>query len=307
MRVAVFGGTGFVGTYLTTKLIEHNYKLSLLVRSEHLEKDSRSSDIKTTNGSINSVSAINRTLGNCDYVIYNIGILEEVPKLGITFQSIQFDGLKAVVDQSVKLGVKKFILMSANGAKSVGTNYQVTKYNAEEYLKNSGLVYTILRPSVIFGDPQGKMEFITQLYQELITPPLPAVNFFKGFLPIQGSVKMSPVHIDDVVEVFCLALKLNHTNNKTYNLGGPEILSWYEILKCVAATTKKNKIFIPVPIVIMKLLARLFQWLPFFPVTFEQLQMLEENNIADKDELIKLIKRESRALTQDSIDYLVKI
>jgi NADH dehydrogenase len=307
MRVALFGGTGFVGSYLTTKLIEHKYKLSLLVRSEHLEKDSRSSDIKTTNGSINSVSAVNRTLGNCDYVIYNIGILEEVPKLGITFQSIQFDGLKAVVDQSVKLGVKKFILMSANGAKSVGTNYQVTKYNAEEYLKNSGLVYTILRPSVIFGDPQGKMEFITQLYQELITPPLPAVNFFKGFLPIQGSVKMSPVHIDDVVEVFCLALKLNHTNDKTYNLGGPEILSWYEILKCVAATTKKNKIFIPVPIVIMKLLARLFQWLPFFPVTFEQLQMLEENNIADKDELIKLIKRESRALTQDSIDYLVKI
>ena len=307
MRVALFGGTGFVGSYLTTKLIEHKYKLSLLVRSEHLEKDSRSSDIKTTNGSINSVSAVNRTLGNCDYVIYNIGILEEVPKLGITFQSIQFDGLKAVVDQSVKLGVKKFILMSANGAKSVGTNYQVTKYNAEEYLKNSGLIYTILRPSVIFGDPQGKMEFITQLYQELITPPLPAVNFFKGFLPIQGSVKMSPVHIDDVVEVFCLALKLNHTNNKTYNLGGPEILSWYEILKCIAATTKKNKIFIPVPIVIMKLLARLFQWLPFFPVTFEQLQMLEENNIADKDELIKLIKRESRALTQDSIDYLVKI
>ena len=84
-------------------------------------------------------------------------------------------------------------------------------------------------------------------------------------------------------------------------------MSWYEILKCIAATTKKNKIFIPVPIVIMKLLARLFQWLPFFPVTFEQLQMLEENNIADKDELIKLIKRESRALTQDSIDYLVKI
>lgn len=307
MRVALFGGTGFVGSNLTTKLIEHKYKLSLLVRSEHLEKDSRSPDIKTTNGSINSVSAINHTLGNCDYVIYNIGILEEVPKLGITFQSIQFDGLKAVVDQSVKLGVKKFILMSANGAKSVGTNYQVTKYNAEEYLKNSGLVYTILRPSVIFGDPQGKMEFITQLYQELITPSLPAVNFFKGFLPIQGSVKMSPVHIDDVVEVFCLALKLNHTNNKTYNLGGPEILSWYEILKCIAATTKKNKIFIPVPIVIMKLLARLFQWLPFFPVTFEQLQMLEENNIADKDELIKLIKRESRALTQDSIDYLVKI
>tara|TARA_B100001142_G_scaffold317546_1_gene358618 strand:+ start:2653 stop:3576 length:924 start_codon:yes stop_codon:yes gene_type:complete len=307
MRVAVFGGTGFVGTYLTTKLIEHNYKLSLLVRSEHLEKDRRSSDLKTTNGSINSVSAINHTLGNCDYVIYNIGILEEVPKLGITFQSIQFDGLKAVVDQSLKLGVKKFILMSANGAKSVGTNYQVTKYNAEEYLKNSGLIYTILRPSVIFGDPQGKMEFITQLYQELIIPPLPAANFFKGFLPIQGSVKMSPVHIDDVVEVFCLALKLNHTNNKTYNLGGPQILSWYEILKCIAATTKKNKIFIPVPIVIMKLLARLFQWLPFFPVTFEQLQMLEENNIADKDELIKLIKRESRALTQDSIDYLVKI
>tara|TARA_B110000003_G_scaffold45326_1_gene43097 strand:+ start:3395 stop:4318 length:924 start_codon:yes stop_codon:yes gene_type:complete len=307
MHIALFGGTGFVGSHLSTKLIEHNYKLSLLIRSDKKVRDVSSSIHRIINGSINSMSAIKSNIKNCDVVIYSIGILEETPKLGITFQALQFDGLKAVVDESIKAGVKKFILMSANGVKSDGTNYQASKYHAEEYLKNSDLIYTILRPSVIFGNPHGKMEFITQLYQEVIRPPIPAINFFNGFFPLKGSVKMSPVHIDDVVEVLYLSLNLNHTDNKTYCLGGPQILSWYEILKCIIATTKRNKIFIPVPIVMMKILAKLFQWMPFFPVTFEQLQMLEEENIADKDELIKLIKRESTALTEDSIDYLVKI
>ena len=191
MHVALFGGTGFVGSHLSTKLIEHNYKLSLLIRSDKRVRDVSSSIHRIINGSINSMSAIKSNIKNCDVVIYSIGILEETPKLGITFQALQFDGLKAVVDESIKAGVKKFILMSANGVKSDGTNYQASKYHAEEYLKNSDLLYTILRPSVIFGNPHGKMEFITQLYQEVIRPPIPAINFFNGFFPLKGSVKMN--------------------------------------------------------------------------------------------------------------------
>ena len=159
MRVAIFGGTGFVGSYLTKLLLKEKFEISLLVRSVNNENENNISRKKTriTVGSVKSLNAIKETINDCDYVIYNIGILRELPKQGITYRALQLEGLRAVVDESVRVGIKKFILMSANGIHKNGTSYQATKYLAEEYLKESKLKYTIFRPSVIFGDPQGKM------------------------------------------------------------------------------------------------------------------------------------------------------
>ena len=93
--------------------------------------------------------------------------------------------------------------MSANGVKADGTPYQVTKYEAEEYLKASGLDWTIFRPSVIFGDPGERMEFATQLASDIIRPPLPAPLFFDGVSPLNaGQFRLSPVHVEDVAQAF---------------------------------------------------------------------------------------------------------
>ena len=90
--------------------------------------------------------------------------------------------------------------MSANGVKQPGTRYQETKYQAELAAFDSGLDVTVFRPSVIFGNPRGKMEFATQLYQEMVRPPLPAVAFHTGWSPAKGQVLMSPVHVSDVAD-----------------------------------------------------------------------------------------------------------
>ncbi|MFQ3333510.1 MAG: nucleoside-diphosphate-sugar epimerase [Woeseiaceae bacterium] len=306
MRVAIFGGTGFVGSYLVKLLLEEKYEISLLTRSENKDKIISSNDCKTIVGSIQSKSAIKETILDCDCVIYNIGILKEYPKQGITFQALQLDGLKAAVDESKRVGIKKFILMSANGVDAKITPYQKTKYDAEEYLKKSELRYSIFRPSIIFGDPSKKMEFVTQLYKDMVQPPIPAINFYNGSSPIEGSIKMSPVHVEDVAIAFYQATIKESTDYKTIVLGGPETLSWYEILNRIMLVTSKKKIIFPMPIKLMKIAASLFQWISLFPVTLDQLKMLEEENIANSSDLCELIEKPLTLCDTNNLSYLLK-
>ena len=102
---------------------------------------------------------------------------------------------------------------------------------------------------------------------------------------------MSPVHVEDVAIAFYQALRKESTDYKTIILGGPKTLSWYEILHHIMQTVKKKKIVFPMPIKFMKLAASLCQWIPFFPITVDQLKMLEEGNIANSDNLRELIEK----------------
>jgi NADH dehydrogenase len=148
------------------------------------------------------------------------------------------------------------------------------------------------------------MEFATQLFNEMVRPPIPAVNFFSGRDPKKGAVVMSPVHIEDVASAFLTALENDECVGKTYALGGPEVLTWKEMVSRIAAATDQRKWFLPMPIALMRVGATLFDWLPFFPVTREQLTMLEEGNVADAAVVKALIGREPMSFSTTNLDYL---
>jgi len=194
--------------------------------------------------------------------------------------------------------------MSSNGVKRPGTPYQETKYRAEECVQADGFDYTIFRPSVIFGDPKGKLEIATQLYRDMVRPPIPAVGFHTGWRPSTGQVLMSPVHVQDVADAFVSALGDAGSIGKTFILGGPEVLSWADMLHRVSEAVGRKKIILPMPIGIMMLGATLFDWLPFFPVTRDQLRMLAEGNEAAPDDLRSLIGRDPVSFSTDSLSYL---
>ncbi len=264
----------------------------------------RGGNIRCHEGDLDSTAALEATLGDCQAVIYNVGILREFPKRNITFEREQYQGVVRTIAAAKKAGVQRFVLMSANGVKSTGTDYQTTKYRAEQAVKASGLDYTIFRPSVIFGDPRGRMEFASQLYDDMIRPPLPAVEFHTGCLRSSGPVLMSPAHVRDVADAFMQALAESETIGKTFELGGPERLTWREMLERVAAAAGRQKWFVPVPIAAMKLLAAMLDWLPQFPVTRGQLTMLAEGNTVDVHDLRELICREPRPFSGDNLTYL---
>ena len=304
MRVAIFGGSGFVGSYLVDALIAAGHEPSLMVRLGSERKVRQVERCRLVAGNLSSTTAIDATLENCDAVIYSVGILKESPKQGITFEELQYNGVVRVAESAKRRGISRFLLMSANGAKSTGTPYQETKFRAEEHLRASGFDVTIFRPSVIFGEPRGRMEIGTQLYAEMISPPIPAIGFFTGWRPYQGAVAMAPVHVEDVAQAFLTALRESSTIGKTYVLGGPEVLSWDEMLRRIATTVGRKKWILPMPIGIMKLAAALFDWLPFFPVTRDQLTMLAEGNTADPAALAQLIGRQPKAFNEAHLAYL---
>lgn len=306
MRIAIIGGTGFVGSYLVDALLAAGHEMSVLVRSGSESKVRQSDFVRTTTGTISSSEALQSVLEGCSAMIYNVGILREFPRRGITFEASQYQGLVQTVEAARSKGVTRLLLMSANGVKQPGTPYQETKYRAEEFALSSGMDVTVLRPSVIFGDPHGRMEFATQLFEDMIRPPMPAMGFFSGWDIRKGAILMSPVHIDDVASAFVTVLENNRTFGQRIALGGPEVLSWPTMVRRIAEASGRRKWILPMPVWIMRLGATLFDWLPFFPVTRGQLTMLEEGNTADPQILEQLIGRTPRGFTVENLRYLTR-
>lgn len=298
MKIAVIGGTGFVGGYLVDALLDAGHEPHVLVRSGSEGKLHRADECMITKGDLGSADAIDAVVEGCDAVIYNVGILREFPRQGITFEALQYRGAETTADAAKRAGIRRFLLMSANGIDSAETPYQTTKLRAEAAIRESGLDYTILRPSVIFGDPRGTMEFATQLYRDMVRPPMPAAGF--------AGVRMSPVHINDVADAFVAALNDPTTIGSTIELAGPEVLSWKEMIRRIASAAGKKKIILPMPLWVMRVGATLFDWLPFYPVTRDQLTMLEEGNTAPVEPLEAIIGRPATRFDQTSLNYLAR-
>ena len=304
MRISIIGGTGFIGSHLTDTLLAAGHDINLLVRPGSESRVLQADQVRQVTGDLASERALHDLVKDCDAVIYSVGILREEPEKGVTFEAVQFEGAVNAIDAAVAAGVPRLVLMSANGAKAPGTKYQETKFRAEEYALEAGLQVSVFRPSVVFGDPRGRMEFATQLLEDMVRPLRPAINFFTGLNPATGSVVMSPVHVDDLSDAVAKDLENPQDTDRTFTIGGPEILSWKDMISRVANVTGRKKWFVPMPVSLMYLAASVLDWLPAFPVTRDQLKMLAEGNTAAPDDLYSLLNKPARQFSSDNLEYL---
>ena len=305
MKVAIFGGTGFVGSYLIDELLKRGHTPVLLVRPGSEAKVRKRDVCQLIQGAIENTEPVRQTIAGADAVIYNIGILREYPKRGITFEALHYDGARLAMDMAVESNVNRFLLMSANGAKADGTGYQATKYQAEQYLQTSGLDWTIFRPSVLFGDPHGQMEFATQLYRDIVSSPLPAPLFYDGLLPFgAGSMQMSPIYAGDVAEIFVGSLMRQESFGRTYHLGGPQAVSWKQILETIGSATGKRVFGLPTPAWAVKTAAMLLGGLDILPITRDQISMLMEGNTCDSSEIFREFGIDPIPFDAEHLSYL---
>lgn len=306
MRIALFGGTGFVGSHLVDALVAADMQPVLLVRQQSTERACRAGRCEVVTGDLADPAAVAATLTGADAVIYDVGLLREQPRDGATFAEAHHHAVQRVVEAALTAGVRRLLLMSANGVRGDGGAYQRTKRAGEVAVQNSGLDYTIFRPSVIFGEPRGRDEFASRLVREIIDPPLPAPLFFTGVAAHRaGRFLLSPVHVDDVAAAFVQALRDPGTIGRTLHLGGPQSLSWRDILARLAAARGRHKLMLPVPALGVSAAAALFEHLPAFPLTREQLTMLLEGNTCPPDDLVAL-GIVPRAFDLDHLAYLAK-
>lgn len=305
MKVALFGGTGFVGSHLVDGLIAAGHTPRLLVRPGSEARVTRRDVSEVVQGEIGSAEAVAECLAGCDAAIYNIGLLREFPAQGVTFEAMHYEGCVRAIAAARAAGVQRFLLMSANGAGPEGTPYQTTKYRAEQSLAESGLDWTVFRPSVVFGDPQGRMEFCTQLRDEMIEMPIPAPLFHEGLLPLQaGRFQLSPVAIEDVTQAFVQALETPESIGQIFPLGGPEALEWREIIRTIAEACGRRKLMLPAPAWAVRAVATLLDGQPWFPITRDQLDMLLAGNVCDGREAWTLFDITPRRFGTAALSYL---
>ena len=305
MKIAIFGGTGFVGSYLIDELIVSGHRPKVLVRTGSESKLSQAEKCEIVKGDLTDLSAIRETIAGTDAVIYLVGIIREFPGKGITFETLHFRGARDCMDLAAENKVNRFILMSANGVKMDGTEYQKTKFLAEQYLKNTSLNWTIFRPSLIFGDPRGKIEFCSQLRDDMLSLPIPAPLFFPGLIPKNaGGFSMSPVHIIDVARCFVGALTNESSIGKTYDLGGESAFTWKELIEMISIAVGKKKWKIPAPALGIKMAGTLLDRFPWFPISRDQLTMLMEGNICDGSKAFRDFNINPIPFSLESLNYL---
>jgi NADH dehydrogenase len=305
MKVALIGGTGFVGSYLTEALWNRGHTPRLLVRPGSEGKLPHLEPLERIPGDVSDPKALHSLLEGTDAVIYNIGILREFPHRGISFEELQLNAVKRVAALAQALGVRRFIHMSANAVEQSLTPYQQTKLAAETHLKGLDLDWTIFRPSVIFGDPRGRDEFASMLKRQIVDPPLPIPLFHKGLLPQDaGGFALSPVHVEDVAAAFVGALESPETLHQTYTLGGPQDLTWKQIMRILCEISGKTKPMLPVPAAAPGLAASLLDRFPWFPISRDQIRMLLAGNTCRGDAIFELLDIEPKPFGPAHLGYL---
>jgi len=301
-KIAILGGSGFVGGYIVDQLIKSGFAVKMINRSQSLN----TYDKQLSEAVINlSSDLLYKDLIGCDSIIYNVGIIREFPSKGISFKNIHEDLAIHSIKMAEKAGVRKFILMTANGVERCLTRYEKTKFKAEQYLMKSEMEWTIFRPSIIFGDPKGKIEFCTQIKNDIVVVPLPIPIFFNGVNILNaGTFKMSPIHVINVAQFFVEAINKESSNQKIYNLGGSESYNWIEMTKIISEACGKKKWGIPVPILGIKLVAFFLDRFAWFPITRDQLLMLSLGNVYDGTKYFVEYGIDEISFNIQNLDYL---
>ena len=149
-------------------------------------------------------------------------------------------------------------------------------------------------------DSNGKKEFCSELKKDMLSLPFPAPLFFSGINFLNaGKFKMSPIHVRDVASIFTKSLSMDETIGNTYELGG-ETKSWREIVTVISEACDKNKIFLPVPVIPIMIVAAIFDRFSWFPISRDQLTMLLEGNECDSKKVFELFN------IKDPIDFNLK-
>ena len=294
--VLLIGGTGYVGDVMRHRMRDAGYTVRLLTRSSSNKSRHESEGFETVGGNVTDTDSIVRALDGADMVVNLVSVIKE--KGDVTFEKMNYQGSVNVADAARQTSITRLIQMSALGAGNMPDYpYHFTKWRAENYIKDLGLDYTIFRPSIIFG-PGDKEQFVGQLADVVkMAPVIPVIG--------DGKSMFQPVHLNDVSDSFIKALDDRSTIGQTYELGGPDKMTYEDILDEIARTLGKRKRKIHVPVGLMKVAVTVMTPLPVIepPVTNQQLKMLKLANTTDHNAAPDLV---GHALTplEGNIGYI---
>lgn len=266
--VTIFGGSGFLGRYIAEDLLARGYRLRFAERDPkkalYLKPLGNLGQTQFVAADVRRADTVSRAVAGADAVINLVGILNG------DFDAVQRQGADTVARAAKAAGARMLVHMSAIGADPASPSaYGRSKGEGEQAVRAAFPEAVILRPSVVFGREDGFINRFAGLIRMLPVVPV-----------ISGGTRFQPVFVGDVAAAVA-AVFGDHARHagKTYELGGPEILSMMELNRWIADATGRKRHFVSVPHAAAKALARLGEWLPGAPITSDQLLMLARDNV----------------------------
>ena len=273
----ILGGGGFIGRYLVKKMTEKNFQCIIPTRNAYLKgylkTQAPPGAIEFINFNFTDFSKIEEAIKNSDIVINLIGILFENSKQKFAHLHSELPGLIAKYCSISE--VKKFIHISAIGANANSKSfYQQSKFNGEQKALNNFKDTIIIRPSVVCGVEDN----FTNLFSKLsISPIIPVVK---------KAYKFQPILVDDVATAIVKIIETKKNEGKIYEIGGPKVISFGDMVKSILDTIGKKRLVIDLPMPIAKIQATLFNLMPKPLLTKDQCEILNEaDNIVSNNHL----------------------
>ena len=273
-KVLITGGTGFIGMRIVHALRAQDRDVRVLVRTPERAARVAAWNPELATGDVTDPGSLKAALDGCTLVIHLVSIIKGSRD---DFERVMTQGTANLIAAAQEAGVERFVLTSAIGPSATAEEpvpYYAAKWAMEQELIASGLPHTIFRPSFVFGRGGALTTFMAQVR---LSPVVTVIG--------SGRQRLQPIWVDDVAEYFVRSLELPEAVNRTFELGGPDIVDWNELYLAIAQALGKKRRLVHIPIAVARAGARATQWLPGAPVTTDQIAMIEtgDNIVTNSD------------------------
>ncbi len=292
--ILVTGATGFVGQALVRWLSDQGREVACLIRPSTTERRIPGANFLAVTGTVEDSAALAQAMYGVETVIHLVAIRQEWD--GESFEAVNVQGTQNVVEAACEAGVRQLIYLSVIGAdRALAYPLLRSKGEAETLVRKSGLDYTILRSSLIFGPGD---TFTTTLAMLLKVLPL----FFP--VPGDGNTRMQPIHVKDVARCLAGCIDNPHTMGQIVSVGGPHHYSYNEVLSVVMRALGVWRKLVHLRLPTMRRLVEVTErWFPNPPVSVAQLDLFSIDNTTDLLSVPRNFGFEPHRFA-DSLDYL---
>lgn len=274
--ITVFGGSGFLGRHIVQTLARRGYRIRVAMRRPNdamfLRPMGAVGQVEPVQANIRDDASVRAAVAGADCVVNLVGILHETGKQ--TFEAVQADGADRVARAAAAAGITSFIQISAIGADEESPSaYGRSKAAGEKAARAAIPGATILRPSIVFGPEDDFFNRFAALAR--LSPVLPLIG--------GGTMRLQPVYVKDVAEAVARILEREGVSGRTYELGGPEVLTFRELMEITLRETGRRALLLPMPFFAAKLMASVTQFIPNPPLTPDQVRLLAIDNVVSEE------------------------
>jgi len=274
--ITIFGGTGFIGSHVVRRLAARDARLLVISRDPahgvRLQPMGKVGQIVVERADLTSEVALEQVMQGAFAVINLIGILYETGRQ--TFAEVHGELPGRIARVAAAAGVARLVQTSAIGADPDSASaYARSKAAGERAVREAFAQATIIRPSIVVGPQDGFFNRFAALARLL--PALPLIG--------GGGTRFQPVYVGDVADAIVAALERDDAPGRTYELGGPQVYSFAELLRYMLQVIGRRRLLVPISFELAMLQARFLELLPAPPLTRDQVELLKTDNVVGAD------------------------